>query len=271
MKNKIAIVSIKGGSGKTTSALNIAVAFAEKGRSVLLVDLDPQGAIGHSLAKGDTEWIGLADCLMGRTSIDDAIINTKLPTLFILPRGKLDPIDTVEYETTLQSPNAIGKVISEIENRYDCVLFDTPSGLGMITRAALQISDFVLLPLQAEPLALRTIGQTLRVIDHVKANENESIELLGILATMARLGEETSFNVMSTIWSGFASVFETVIPRADIFAAASAAGLPVAFLGGRMPPEARRFDTLVLEIEDRIAVLGGSIGESDDRPRRELI
>ncbi|MBN1656652.1 MAG: AAA family ATPase [Deltaproteobacteria bacterium] len=271
MKNKIAIISTKGGTGKTTSALNLAVVFAERGRSVLLVDLDPQGAIGHSLAKGDTEWVGLADYLMGRAPLETAIIATKLSTLSILPRGKLDPVDIVQYEMALQSVDSIAKIIEAVDADFDCIFFDTPSGLGLVTRTALKIADFVILPLQAEPLALRSIGQTLRVIDHVKTNENESLELLGILATMVQLGEEASFNVMSTVWSGFATVFETVIPRAQVFSAASEAGLPIAFLGGRIPPEARRFEALATEIEDRIALLGGCIGETDERPQRELV
>lgn len=271
MANKIAIVSVKGGSGKTTTALNLAVAYAERGQRILLMDLDPQGAIGHSLAKSDTEWQGLADYMMGNATLDDAIIRTKLPTLSILPRGRLDPIDVAEYEMALNSTNAMKNINREIGHSYDCIMFDTPSGLGLATRAALTLADFVLIPLQAEPLSLRTVSQTLRVIDHVRNSENSALQLLGILATMVKLEEESSLNVMRTVWSGFATIFETFIPRADIFAAASNAGLPVAFLGGRIPTDSRRFETLVSEIEYRIAELGGVTGEPDARLQRELI
>lgn len=271
MANKIAIVSVKGGSGKTTTALNVSVAYAERGRRILLVDLDPQGAIGHSLAKGDTDWVGLADYMMGNATLKKAIIQTKLSKLSILPRGRLDPIDVAEYEMALQSTSSIRNICNEVENEFDCVIFDSPSGLGMVTRSALAIGDFVLIPLQAEPLSLRTVSQTLRVIDHVKNYENSSLQLLGILATMVKLEEAASLNVMKTVWEGFAAMFETFIPRADIFSTASNAGLPVAFLGGNIPPDALRFDTLVSEIEYRIAELGGAVGETNVRLQRELI
>ena len=271
MANKIAIVSVKGGSGKTTTALNASVAYAERGRGILLVDLDPQGSIGHALAKGDTDWVGLADYMMGNATLDDAIIQTKLSKLSILPRGRLDPIDVAEYEMALQSSTSMKSICQEIESDYDYIVFDTPSGLGMVTRSALSIADFVLIPLQAEPLSLRTVSQTLRVIDYVKNYENSSLQLLGILATMVNLDEEASFNVMKTVWSGFAAMFDTFIPRADIILTASNTGLPVSFLGGNIPPDALRFDTLVSEIEYRIAELLGATGEADARLQRELI
>lgn len=271
MANVISIVSSKGGTGKTTVALNLAVALAEKGDSTLLVDIDPLGAIGLSLARTDTEWSGLAEYLSQKMPIEEVIISTKLPHLSILPRGRLDPLEIGVFEDVLFSSQSIGEIIAAVEDRYRFIIIDAPSGLGLITRAALACSNFVLLPLQAEALSLRSIQQSLRVIAHVRENENPKLQLLGILATMVQLHQDSSFNVLKTVWSSLSGVLETYVPRADVFAMASDKGLPVAFLGGKYPPEALRFELLATEIKKIIQELGGTMGEADERTERQLI
>ncbi len=271
MANILSIVSSKGGTGKTTVALNLAVALAEAGDPTLLVDVDPLGAIGFSLAKGDTEWKGLAECMMKQSTLDDAIVQTKLPALSLLPRGRLDPVDVGIYEELLHETGTLREIMNAVSDRFRFIIIDTPSGLGMITRAALSVSGFALLPLQAEPLALRAVSQTLRVLKHVKENENSALELLGILPTMVQLNKDVSFNIMNTVWASLAGVMESYIPRADVFGIASEKGLPVAFLSGKYPPEAIRFELLATEIKDIIRSLGGATGEADERPQRELV
>jgi chromosome partitioning protein len=267
--NTIAIISSKGGSGKTTTALNLSVALAEMGRACLLVDLDPQGAVGLSLAKDDLLWSGLAELIMGDIVVEDAIIQTKLPSLSLLSRGRLDPVDICEYEKALYSSNALAEMIAKLDGRYRYVIIDTPSGLGMITRAALAVSTHVLIPFQAEPLALRSIGQALRIVDHVKTKENQNLNLLGILPTMVQLGVDSSLSTMSTLWAGFEGVLESTIPRTEAFIEASYEGLPVGFMAGKKTPEARRYEILADEVE---TLMAGRAGRADDEsPRRDLI
>lgn len=271
MANIISVISSKGGSGKTTVALNLAVALAEKGNNTLLVDVDPLGAIGLSLAKSDTEWSGVAEYIVEKYPLEDAIIKTKLPFLSILPRGRLDPLDIGVYEEVLSSTKTLQDILSSVEDKFRYIILDTPSGMGMVTRAALAASNFTLVPLQAEPLSLRCIEQTLRVIKHVREHENSRLQLLGVLATMVQLHQDTSFQVMKSIWGSLTGVLETYIPRADVFSIASEKGLPVAFLGGKYPPEALRFELLATEIENIIQELGGITGETDGRQQRELL
>jgi chromosome partitioning protein len=271
MANIISVVSSKGGTGKTTVALNLAVALAENGDNTLLIDVDPLGAIGLSLARNDTEWEGLAEYLIKNISLETAIIKTKLPSLSILPRGRLDPLHVGIYEEILHSSETLKEITTTVGDAFRFIIIDTPSGLGNITRASLSVSGYALLPLQAESLSLRSISQTLRVIAHVRENENPDLQLLGILPTMVQLHQDTSFNVMNMVWSSLPGVLETHIPRAEIFAQASEKGLPVAFMGGQYPPEALRFELLVSEIKNIIQDLGGKTGDPDERPQRELI
>lgn len=270
MANTIALVSSKGGSGKTTTALNLAVAFAERGRKTLLIDVDPQGSIGFALAQSDTQWVGLADWLMDQVTLEQAMFQTKLAELWLLPRGKLDPFDTVEFEQALYQSDRLRRLISTISSQFAYILLDSPSGFGMITRAVLGAADFVLIPLQAEPLALRSMPQALRVIEKVQQDTNPFLKLIGILPTMAKLSQEASLKVMNTAWTELGGVLDTCIPRADVFAHASELGIPLSFLEGRLCAEARRFDLLASEVEGIIADLGGQFDEAP-RHRRELV
>jgi chromosome partitioning protein len=271
MTNRIVVASQKGGVGKTTICLNLAVALAENKRRTLIVDLDPQGAIGLSLARSETEWSGLAEYLMKEADIDQAIIQTKLPDLSILPRGRLDPNDAPEFEQALYAQGVMKDLYREIGDKFDFVLLDTPPGLGMITRAAMTFADFVLIPFQAEPLALRSISQILQVVERLRSTDSPNLRLLGILPTMVELEKESSLETMKSIWTGFSGVMDTVIPRSEIFSKANREGLPLSHMGGRISPEARRFGLLAAEVENRIQLLNKDIEVKDEQPRREIL
>ncbi|MBN2718012.1 MAG: ParA family protein [Deltaproteobacteria bacterium] len=271
MTHTIVVASVKGGTGKTTTTLNLAVALAEKGHSVVIVDLDPQGSIGLALAQKDTEWVGLAEYLMDAASLEDAVLKTKMNGLSILPRGRLNAVDVGEYEQALYNGDALVGIVKKLSGQYDFILMDTPSGLGMITRAAMRAGAYLLTPLQAEPLALRSVSQLLRVAEHVRQNENADFRLLGILPTMVNLENDASMDVMNTVWSGFGGILDTYIPRADVFATANAAGVPVDFLPGKKRPEARRFEKLSMELELLIAQMGDEIEGANERVERRLV
>lgn len=268
MAQRITLASSKGGTGKTTTALHLAVAFAERGRRTVLVDLDPQGAIGLFLGQADAGWGGLAEVLVGAASPRNLLVETSLPSLRILPRGRLDPVDVCDYELALYRAGRLGEILDAAEGDAEITILDTPSGLGPVTRSALAAAHWALVPLQAEPVALRAVAQTLRVVDHVRCHDNPALRLLGILPTMVALGDDTSLNVMGHLWGGFGGVTDTVIPRAEVFARSTEAGIPVGFLGGRLPPEARRFAMLADELEGRMSEAAGGV---DERQQRRLV
>jgi chromosome partitioning protein len=271
MSQIIAIASQKGGVGKTTVALNLGVALAERGKKVLLADLDPQGGVGLSLARGEGSMRGLADWLAGQCSAEEALVPTKLANLTLLPRGRLDPLEAVLFERGLQQSGRLASLIATLQARFDYLLFDTPAGVGMATRVILAAADWALVPVQAEPLGLRSIQQLLRVVEHVSAKENQRLKLLGLLLTMVDLKHDSSRQVAEQLWGGFGGVLDTVIPRAPVFTDASQRGLPLSFLKGPISPEARRFEMLAAEVEAIVNNREGADEAERSRAERQLL
>lgn len=270
MSSTIAVISAKGGVGKTTVSLNLALALAERGLRTLLVDLDPQGAVGHSLRKGDTEWAGIVDVLAGETRIEEVVVQTREPRLSILPRGRLDPVDAIELEELLRDPAVVPSLLAPLAENFDRVVIDTPAGVGAVTRSALSVADWALVVFKAEPLALRTIQQTLRIVDHVASTSNPRLSLMGILPTMVELQKDHSQGALFELWSGFEGVLHTTIPRSDSVARASMLGIPVAYHPGPLPPEAHRFALLAAELE-AIHESHQPRRDHEERPVRSLV
>ena len=227
MSKVMALVSQKGGVGKSTVALNLATTFAEQGRRVLLVDLDPQGALGLSLRRGDTHWMGLTEHLMLGTPLTDVMVKTRLPGLSLLPRGKLDPMDVLEFENAVGEPGLLEQVFEPVRDAFELIIVDTPSGLGAIPRAALRASDWAVGVVQCEVLSLRSLQQLLRLMEGIRERDNPDLSILAFLLTMVDLGVATSVNVASELWSGFDGLLETHVPRSPVFLQASEEGLPL--------------------------------------------
>jgi chromosome partitioning protein len=217
-------------------------------------------------ALGSSTWL-----LAGAATPAQAVLATRLPGLSLLPRGRLDPIEVCEFEETLRTRGILEAALGRVEAGFDLVLLDTPSGLGFVTRAAFSVADFVLVPFAAEPLALRSVSQVFRVLDHVRQTENPRLALLGILPTMVEKGRPLSLSILGEIWNGFGGVLESIVPRVEAFHEASRRGLPVSFLPGPVSPEARRFELLAAEVEALVRKrVPGSMPE-EARPQRELL
>ena len=225
----IAVCNQKGGVGKTTTTINLGAALAEYGRKVLLVDFDPQGALGVGLGINPLRLNHtVLSVLLGEASVKEAVIPTAVPNLDLLPSN----IDLSGAEIALTNEisreHTFARAIAPIAPDYDIVLVDCQPTLGLLTVNALTAADSVLIPLQCEYFALRGIGLLTDIVGKVRARLNPRLEIEGIVATMYDSRTLHSREVLERIQEAFGDrVLSTSIGRAIKFSETTAAGQPI--------------------------------------------
>jgi len=184
----------------------------------------------------------------------------------------VDPTTVAGLEDALARTGTLANMMKQLEGEFDLALIDCPAGLGKVTTRSLEISTHVLSPLQAEPLALRSLGQFLALVDRIRAEKNPNLVMLGIVLSMFDRRTPASLEVAETLWTKFPDglVFESVIPRDDIFLEASLRGSPLLLMQKRPPPLARLFDQLATDVLDRLDAHKGN-KEEDDGPLPLLV
>ena len=251
----LAVVSQKGGVGKTTTVVNLAAAFARRGLKTLVVDVDPQGSVRYGVGlRRDHPTHGFADYLNGVRSLRDVILPTALPWLRVILAGSVtDESDHAAYQDLIAESSVLPDLLATARARCHVVLVDTPPGLGVITRKVLEATQHVIVPLQCEPLALQTTPQILRGIQDIIAT-NEDLALEGILLTMFEPGNPTTERVMDYVRRHLPRniVFDVAIPRSVAAADAFAAGQPVVL---RTPADAaaQAYIALANQLVERLA------------------
>ena len=254
MGTVLAVVSQKGGVGKTTTAINLASALARRGRKTLLVDVDPQGAVRHGVGLTGTEHpAGLADVLAGTCELQDVVLPTPLPWLRVLLAGTVaESAEHESYHAELARSPKLGELFKRARSRGYIVVVDTPPGLGAVTRRVLAHSQHVIVPLQCEPLALQTTTQILRAVRDASAT-NASLVLDGILLTMLEDGNAVSQRVAEYVRAQLPAelLFDVAIPRTMASIDAFAAGQPVVL---RSPddPAARAYTRLAELLDSKL-------------------
>lgn len=251
----VATASQKGGVGKTTLCVNLAYSLAKRGWNTLLVDTDPQGAVGLSLARSTREKRGFYDFLASGLELSDILLPTRLPEFSIVPAGQYDSCMRHGFVTT-DVRRRIRDLLRAAELRgIDCILLDTAAGLGGLTEDVVKSCDYVIIPQQAEPLAARSIPHMLETLARFRA-EGAPVKVAAILLTMVMTDQEMSLKVARELRQMLPPelMFKQSIPRLPSFLEASARGVPVALLKHNPPPEALIFDQIAAELEERIGL-----------------
>lgn len=227
MTRVIAVANQKGGVAKTTTVHSLGAAFAELGRKVLLVDLDPQACLTYSTGV-DSEALerSIHDVMLGRTTAAKAIIETGdlhlLPSTIDLAGAELHLLTKTGREYVLS------KALQPVISSYDLVIIDCPPSLGILTINGLTAGREVLIPLQPDTLSHRGVGQLLETINDVRSFTNSKIAVIGAIATMFDSRTRLAREVVEDLPQRYGiQVLDPPIPKTVRVAEAPARGMSV--------------------------------------------
>lgn len=226
----IAMCNQKGGVGKTTSTINLGAALAECGRRVLLVDLDPQGALsaGLGVAHHDLESTVHNLLVEPRADTDDVLLDTHIENLDLLPSNIDLSAAEIQLVSEVGREQALGRALFPVLERYDYILVDCQPSLGLLTVNALACADSVLIPMECEFFSLRGLALLNDTVAKVRDRLNPRLAVAGILVTMFDSRTLHGREVMSRVVEVFGDlVYDSVISRTVKFPETSVAGEPI--------------------------------------------
>jgi len=223
-----AVANQKGGVGKTTTAVNTAACVAEQGRQVLLVDLDQQCNATVALGCDRDTRPSSYDCIVGETSVAEAARPAGPDNLWLVPASRDLAGASVELPRIEGSEGRLRDSLGPVRERFELTLLDCPPSLGPVAVNALAAADRVIVPVQAEYLALEGLVQFLDTLGLVRTELNPSLVLTGVVITMHDDRTRLAQDVERELRGHFHDlVFETVIPRSVRLAEAPSFGVPV--------------------------------------------
>lgn len=265
MGKVIAVCNQKGGTGKTTSAINIAASLALAGKKVMLIDLDPQAnaTSGIGLNKHNVQK-STYHVLLEEAEIKEILQPTAINNLFLSP-SNLDLTGAeVELVGALGREYRLKRAITKEKENFDFIIIDSPPSLGLLTINGLCAADSVLIPVQCEYYALEGLTQLTNTIRLVKDNLNPNLAIEGVLLTMADFRTNLTKEVIQETRDHFkGSVYKTVIPRNIRLTEAPSYGKPIA-LYDKESLGAQKYEELCKEI------LGISISSNPSVPQGEV-
>ena len=231
-RSVISVINQKGGVGKTTTVINLASALAQKGKRILVVDLDPQGNATTGLGKSNNdESKSIYNVLIGKTSVQNAIQESNIKNLDLI--GSNVNLSGLEVETANDANRAflLKKILLEenesLIRRYENIFIDCPPSLSLLTVMSLVLADDLLIPLQTEFFALEGISQLVKTIDRIKVNLNPELGIRGVLLTMYDKRNKLSSQVDLEARKHFEDkVYKTVVPRNVRLSEAPSHGMP---------------------------------------------
>jgi chromosome partitioning protein len=246
----IAVVNQKGGVGKTTSTINVAAQIASGGKSVLLIDLDPQGnatsGLGFPKEQGNKT---VYEFVCEQAPLDNIVQESNVANLFVMPSNANLAGAEIELVGRANREFALSQALRSAA--YEYVFIDCPPSLGLLTINALTAATLVLIPVQTEYYALEGLSQLLNTIQADKQGTNPNLELLGIVLTMYDKRTSLSEQVRDEVKKYFGDrLFKTVIPRNIRLAEAPSYGQTI-FEHDRWSKGARAYKALAREIVDR--------------------
>ena len=249
----VAMCNQKGGVGKTTSTINLGAALAEYGRRVLLVDMDPQGALSAGLGVPHYELEKTIHNVLvePRVSIDDVLLSTRVKHMDLVPSNIDLSAAEIQLVNEVGREQTLGRALHPVLDRYDYVLIDCQPSLGLLTVNGLACSDGVIIPTECEYFSLRGLALLTDTVDKVHDRLNPKLTMSGILITRYDPRTVNAREVMARVLERFGDlVFDTVITRTVRFPETSVAGEPITSWAPKSGG-AQAYRSLAREVIDR--------------------
>ncbi|MCY7287583.1 MAG: ParA family protein [Cryobacterium sp.] len=244
----IAILSQKGGTGKTTLTRSLAAGMSSSGLNVLAVDADPQGNLSEYFGVPSDALPTLGEVLAGQEKAVDAIHNDVIPANLGLAEAELMLAGKIGREMTMRN------ALREPKRQYDVILIDCPPTLGLLTVNALVAADRAILSTEAEHFSEQGAEQAMEVIGLARENLNPELELLGIVLNIADMRTKHARATLEALQETFGDkVFNTVIKRSIAYPESARAGVPIFEFNRRKGLD---YANLTVEVLERLELAG---------------
>ncbi|MCI9053316.1 MAG: ParA family protein [Lachnospiraceae bacterium] len=229
MSRIIAIANQKGGVGKTTTAINLSSCLAEKGKKVLVIDMDPQGnttsglGVDKNALENTIYEMIIGECLLEECLLENVFNNLSLiPSNVNLSGAEIELMDIEGKEYIVRGQ------VNTIRDNYDFVIIDCPPSLSMLTVNAMTTADSVIVPIQCEYYALEGLSQLIHTITLVKKRLNPNLDMEGVVFTMYDARTNLSLQVVENVKNNLhQNIYKTIIPRNIRLAEAPSHGMPI--------------------------------------------
>ena len=229
MGRVIAVANQKGGVGKTTTAINLSSSLVELGKSVLTIDMDPQGntTSGLSIDKNEVDAT-VYELILDEASVDEAVTTSIMEGLDVIASNINLSGAEVELISIENKEFLLKEKIDTIKDNYDFVIIDCPPSLNLLTINAMTTADSILVPIQCEYYALEGLSQLIHTIDLIKDRLNPGLEIEGVVFTMYDSRTNLSLQVVENVKENLdRNIYKTIIPRNIRLAEAPSYGMPI--------------------------------------------